>query len=219
MKKKKIDIIYEDKNLIVVNKPAGVLSIGTYNNREDNLYYEVSSYVKRQHKSNKIFIIHRLDKDTSGLIMFAKNIKVKKIMQDNWNTVVRKYIGIVDGITEEKGIIKSYLKMTKTNYVYSTKNSGKLAITEYERIKNNKLYSVLLLNIKTGRHHQIRVHLSDINHPLIGDKIYAKKKDRGHNKLYLHAYYLEFKHPITNEKIILQATIPSYFYQLIDFNL
>ena len=216
MKKEKLDIIYEDKYLIIVNKKSGMLTISTDKEKINTLYHRVREYLQRQNKNNKVFIIHRLDKDTSGLIIFAKSEKIKGIMQDNWTNVKREYLAVVNGnVKNDKGVIKTYLKETKTNLVYSTNNkNGKLAITEYEKIKSNKLYTLLKINLLTGRKNQIRVHLNDIGYPIVGDKKYSKIKNKV-KYLYLHANHLEFNHPITNEFIDITIPKPKYFEELI----
>ncbi len=210
-KRKKLNIVYEDKDIIIINKDAHLLTISTINEKENTLYFQVSSYLKKQNKNNKVFIVHRLDKETSGLIIFAKSLKVKKILQDNWSYVKRGYIALVHGnIYEDKGIIKSYLKETKSHFVYSTIKGTKEAITEYEVIKRSNLYSLLKIMIKTGKKHQIRVHLNDIGHPIVGEKTYSKFKDKK-DRLYLHAYFLEFKHPINNKLIKIDISYPNIF--------
>lgn len=207
---KKLKIIYEDKYLIVVDKEPKLLTISDHKENERTLYHEVSSYVKKQNKNNKIFIVHRLDKDTSGLIVFAKNIKIKKILQDNWNNTKREYVAIVCGELKGNGTIKNYLFQTKSLQVFSSKNprKGKLAITEYSSIKSNKNYSLIKINILTGRRHQIRAHMNEINHPILGDKLYGNKLA---NRLYLHAIKLEFYHPILEKNISLESKIPDEF--------
>lgn len=202
-----IDIIYEDKEIIVVDKPSNMLTISTDKEHDKTLYHIVSSYVKKKNKSNKIFVVHRLDKDTSGLVVFAKNEITKNKLQDNWDKVVRKYIAIVEGITKDKEILKSYLE-EKNNRVYSSK-SGKLAITEYKKIKNNDKYSLLDINIKTGRKHQIRVQLKDINHPIVGDKKYGNSSSR----MFLHAYKLEFT--LNGKEYKFETEYPNIFKKLI----
>lgn len=192
---KKMKIIYEDQNLLVIDKEPHQLTIATQKHEQNTLYNEASTYIKKQYPKNKIFIVHRLDKDTSGLIVFAKNQDIKNYLQNNWSQVKREYICIVEGqMPKKKDILKSYLAESKTFQVYSTKDKtkGKLAITEYEVLQTNKKYSLLKIKIKTGRKNQIRVQLADINHPILGDKKYnssSLKKDR----LYLHANLLEFK--------------------------
>ncbi len=220
MKKKKLKILYEDKYLLVVDKECNLLTISNVSEKEKTLYYEVSLYVKRQNKNNKIFIVHRLDKDTSGIVIFAKNKNIQKILQDNWCDVKREYLAIVNGkVKNQNGEIKSYLKETKTHLVYSSNNAynGKLAITNYEKLQENNLYTLLKIDIKTGRHHQIRVHLNDIGHPIIGDKIYNKVDKIKRKRMYLHAYYIAFRHPITNEIIKVKTDYPIEFKTIIEY--
>ena len=212
MKKKKLDIIYEDKEILVVNKPSGLLCISTLKEKERTLYHEVSDYVKKSNPKAKIFIVHRLDKDTSGIVMFAKNQNVKYAYQNNWDNLVikRGYTAIVSGVLEEKEkTIKSYLKETKTLLVYSSndKKDGKLAITKYKVIKENKYYSMLDIEIKTGRKNQIRVHLKDINHPILGDTKYGGRKS-SLNRLALHSNLLIVKHYKTKKIMEFSSKIP-----------
>lgn len=218
MKTRKLDILYEDKYVIAVNKPANLLTISTNNEKEKTLYHQVYTYLKQKHKNNKVFIVHRLDKDTSGIVLFAKSETVKFNLQNNWDKVKREYYAIVNGVVKkDKDIITSYLKETKTLLVYSTSDiSGKLAITEYEKLASNKVYSLLKINIKTGRKNQIRVHLNDLNHSIVGDKKYGKIKTTS-KRLCLHAYLLEFIHPVTKELIIIESKYPKEFTKLIDY--
>ena len=216
-KKEKLNILYEDKYLIVIEKPSGLLTIGTIKERENTLYKKVSDYVKKQHKSNKIFIVHRLDKDTSGIILFAKNEEVKRKLQRDWDKTIRKYIALVEGNVTKNGIIKNYLGETKTlkTFITNNKNLGKLAITKYYVLKNTKEYSLLNIEILTGRKNQIRVHMESINHSIVGDKKYGSKKNPI-RRLCLHANYLEFIHPVTNKKIIINTNYPIIFDKLIN---
>ena len=199
---KKLKIIYEDKYLIIVSKPAKLLTIND-NKDTPNLYSEVYAYLHKKHE--KVFIIHRLDKDTSGLVMFAKTEKVKKIMQEEWDKVLRKYLAVVEGHILENGQIKSYLYEDKNHFVHVTKNKGKYAKTLYTVKENYKNKTKLIITLVTGRKNQIRAHLAYIGHPIIGDKKY--KSNIKTNRLMLHAYFLEFTHPITNEKITLEDNI------------
>ena len=204
--KKKLDIVYEDKELIVVNKEAKKLCVSTDKIKTNTLYSEVSSYVKKQNPKNKIFIVHRLDRDTSGLVIFAKNEKLKKKLQDNWDMLAktREYIAIVDKTpVKKKDTLKDYLKESKTLQVYVTddKKNGKLAITDYEVIKSTKVYSMLKVNIHTGRKNQIRVQLSNIGHPIVGDKKY-KARNNPIGRLALHATKLEIIHPLTKKTML-----------------
>jgi RluA family pseudouridine synthase len=215
MKKDKIKIIYEDKYIIVVEKPAKLLTIATNNELEKTMFHKVINYEKQKNKNNKIFIVHRLDKDTSGLLIFAKDEKTKKILQDNWDKTIRKYIAVVEGKVErKKDIIKNCLTEDKYFMTHVTdEKNGKIAITEYQRIKVSKSYSLLDINIKTGRKNQIRVHMKEIGHPIIGDKKY-KSKTNPLNRLGLHAYYLELKHPITKEIMKFESKIPCDFLSM-----
>ena len=218
MKKEKLDIIYEDKFIIVINKPSGLLTISTDNEKNNTLYHKVYDYLKKKHKSNKVFIVHRLDKDTSGLVVFAKSEKIKYYLQNNWDNVKRFYYAVVNGDVNKKyGEIESYLKETKTLLVYSSndKKNGKLAITKYEKIISNNKYSLLKIDIKTGRKNQIRVHLNDIGHPIVGDKKYGKWKKEPLKRLCLHATKLELIHPTLNRLITFTDETPSEFECLI----
>lgn len=215
MMKKKMDIIYEDKYLLVVNKPTKLLTVATAKEKENTLYHEASMYVKKKHKSNKIFIIHRLDKDTSGVVVFAKDEKIKKLLQDNWDkyAINREYIALVKGhIKPEKNTLKNKLIETKTNMVYVDDKSkfGKVAITKYEVINFKDNNSLIKINILTGRKNQIRVQLDYIGYPIVGDNKYGKNRSF-YNRLMLHANKLELINPITNEKLELIARIPKEF--------
>ena len=214
MKKKKLDILYEDNFIIIVNKPANLLTISTEKEKERTLYHYVYDYLKQKNKNNKVFIVHRLDKDTSGIVMFAKDEKTKFYLQDNWEKFKRGYVAIVYGKTKDKGVLKNYLNETKTHltYVVNDKN-GKLAITEYQKVLENKKYTMLSLNLKTGRKNQIRVQLSHIGNPIIGDKKYGIKKDPI-RRMALHSNYLSFIHPKTNKEIVIDIDIPESFINL-----
>lgn len=217
MKKKKLDILYEDKFIIVINKPSNLLTISTEKEKIRTLYSYVYDYLKQKNKNNKVFIVHRLDKDTSGIVIFAKDEKSKFFLQENWDNFKRNYVAIVNGkVKNEKGVLKSYLNETKTHLTYSVKDkNGKLAITEYEKILENKNYTMLSLNLKTGRKNQIRVQLSDMGNPIVGDKKYGIKKDPI-RRMALVANTLEFIHPKTKEKIIIDIDIPKSFINLLE---
>lgn len=209
-----LKIIYEDNDIIVIDKPSKILTISNDKEKEKTLYREVSNYLKRENK--KVFVIHRLDYDTSGIIMFAKNQKIQKLYQENWNKLAKKreYTAIVEGITNSHGHIESYLKMSKTLQVYSSKNNdGLLAITDYKRIKYNDKYSLLKIHISTGRRNQIRCHMADIKHPILGDSRYQSKTNPL-NRLALHANRLEIINPLTNKLMIFNSELPSEFINI-----
>ena len=208
---KNIDIIYEDKDIIIINKPSGLLTVATEKEKNKTAYHLVMEYLKKKNKNNRIFIIHRLDKDTSGIIMFAKNERAKHLYQDNWNDIVKKrcYYAVIDGKMENKeGTIKSYLK-ENGNMVYSVKDrSGKLAITEYKVLKERKNISLLDINLKTGRKNQIRVHMKENKTPILGDLKYGEKS-KLINRLALHASKLELINPVTKKLLIFEASMPN----------
>ena len=213
---KNIDIIYEDKDIIVINKPSGLLTVATEKEKNKTAYHLVMEYLKKKNKNNRIFIIHRLDKDTSGIIMFAKNERAKHLYQDNWNDIVKKrcYYAVIDGKMENKeGAIKSYLK-ENGNMVYSVKDrSGKLAITEYKVLKERKNISLLDINLKTGRKNQIRVHMKENKTPILGDLKYGEKS-KLINRLALHAYKLELVNPVTKKLLTFEINMPNEFKML-----
>ena len=217
MVNKKLDIIYEDKFILVVNKPCGQLTVSTDKEKEKTLFHEVYMYEKRKNKNNKIFIVHRLDRDTSGIVLFAKSEDIKNYLQDNWNNFKREYIAVVNGkVTPKKGTVKNYLFETKDLMVYSTNNpkAGKLAITDYEYLEGNSAYSMLKINILTGRKNQIRVHMMDIGHSIVGDKKYVTKKRNPIGRMALHANKLVIEHPKTHEELVLESKVPKEFYNL-----
>ena len=213
---KNIDIIYEDKDIIVINKPSGLLTVATEKEKNKTAYHLVMEYLKKKNKNNRIFIIHRLDKDTSGIIMFAKNERAKHLYQDNWNDIVKKrcYYAVIDGKMQKKeGTIKSYLK-ENGNMVYSVKDrSGKLAITEYKVLKERKNISLLDINLKTGRKNQIRVHMKENKTPILGDLKYGEKS-KLINRLALHAYKLELINPVTKKLLTFEINMPNEFKML-----
>ena len=206
-----LDILYEDEFIIAVNKPSGLLTVSTDKIKDKTLFKEVSDYVKKNNKNNKVFIVNRIDKDTSGIVVFAKSERVKETLQSKWNDIVmvRKYVAVVEGIIDEKGTIKSYLTENKEHIVYSSK-SGKLSITDYERVKYNNNYSMLNVYLSTGRKNQIRVHMKDIHHPVVGDSKYGNKYSLI-NRLMLHSEYIEFINPINNKIIKISCPYPIEF--------
>lgn len=214
MAKDKLDIIYEDKNILVVNKPAHLLTIATEDEKIETLYHKVYVYLKQKNKNNKVFIVHRLDRDTSGIVLFAKSEHIKKLYQESWDKLCqnREYIAIVEGFVKSpSGRIEEYLKETKTHLTYAThSHDGHLAITEYESIVRKKSHSVLKINIQTGRKNQIRVAMQDIHHPIIGDRKYGSSKNPL-RRLCLHHHRLVIKNPLTNEIQEFVSKIPKEF--------
>lgn len=211
-----LDIIYEDNNYLVVNKKCGLLTISTgKENNEETLYKIVRKYLND--KKEYAFIVNRIDKETSGLVIFAKNDKLKSLLQDNWNEIVkaRKYIAIVSGYIANDGRIDNYLYEDKLTFVHSTTLGGKRAITNYHVIKTNKKYTLLDINIETGRKNQIRVHMSEMNHPIVGDKKYYSK-DNSLNRLCLHHYEISLIDPISKRLLTFKSAIPDIFNSLFE---
>ena len=209
---KEIDIVYEDKNIIVVNKPHNLLTIATESEKEKTLYHVVSDYVKAKNKNARIFIVHRLDKETSGLILFAKNEEVKKIYQSKWNDIVkyRGYVAVVEGKLEKKEeLVKANLKENKNLKMYVS-NDGIEAITKYKVIKENDKYSLVDIELKTGRKNQIRATFEYLKHPIIGDSKYSSK-DNSIKRLALHAYKLIIINPVTKKEMNFTLDIPKEF--------
>lgn len=210
-----LQIIYEDKDILVIDKPYGLLTVATQKNEDVTAYRLASAYVKTQDTKNKIFIVHRLDRDTSGVLMFAKNERSKNEYQAKWNELVsdRTYVAIVEGTPKkETGTIKTFLQQNKTNHMYSTA-TGQEAITNYALIKSTDAHSILKVNIDTGRKNQIRVHMSDMGNPIIGDKKYDGKTNPL-KRLGLHAYRLIVKNPKTGKDMTFISLLPPKFKKL-----
>ena len=212
------DILFEDDHIIVVNKPSGLLTIATAKEKEKTLYHIVRDYLISKDKTARIFIVHRLDKDTSGIVVLAKDEKTKNKLQENWNEYVtlREYIGVVHGTLKNKEdkVIQN-LKETKTNLVYVSRDKdGKEAITNYKVIKENDKYSMVSVIIETGRKNQIRVAFSTLKHPLVGDKKYGIRDNE--NRLYLHANRLKMYYPEIKKDILFETTTPNEFKKIMN---
>lgn len=213
-----LKIIHEDEDLIVIDKPSGLLTVATDKEKRKTAYAMLSEHVKAQNPENKIFIVHRLDRETSGLLLFAKNEKIKHQIQETWETTIaeRTYIAVVEGQVEPpEGTITSWLKESSALIVYSHQSSqlGKKAITHYKKIRDNGTFSLLQLNLETGRKHQIRVHMQDINHPIIGDDKYGASQNPL-RRMGLHAQVLAFTHPKTGKLCRFETAIPGKFLRL-----
>lgn len=211
------EIVFEDKDVIVINKQAGILSVATEKDSH-TAYSMLREYVKNPDPKNKIFIVHRLDRDTSGLMIFAKNEPVKRKLQDTWEKTVtdRAYVALVEGRMEKKSDkIVSWLTEDKNFKVHSLpiEGKGKEAITRYSTLKSNKKYSLLKVNLETGRKNQIRVHMQEIGHPVAGDKKYGAVSNPI-KRLGLHAQQLAFIHPVTGENLNFETEIPESFMRM-----
>ena len=213
-----LPIIFENDELIVINKPSGLLSIASDREKGRTAYRMVNDYVQQKDKHNRIYVVHRLDEDTSGILVFAKNPRIKETLQKNWNDIVLKrgYYAIVEGTMEKKeDTFIDYLKENSLNLMYVSKDkvNGKKCVTHYKVLKSNKNYSLLDIDIDSGRKNQIRVQLGHRNHFVIGDDKYGNPSNPL-KRLGLHAYNLTFVHPITKKVYEFKSQIPNEFENL-----
>lgn len=204
-----LEIVYEDSELIAVNKPAGLLSVATDTEKENT-----AIRLLRDSGLEPLYVVHRIDRDTSGVLLFAKSIEIRDRLQESWDEIIkrREYLAVCEGVFEEKkGRCDSLLRETATHLVYSVKDGeGKRAITNYEVLKENARFSYLRVLIETGRKNQIRVHMKDLSHPIVGDKKYgAHGNPLG--RLGLHSSLLEFSHPLSGENIVIKASPDARF--------
>ncbi len=219
-KPKRLKFVYEDDELIAINKPAGLLSVATDSENLQTAYRDVTDYVRRTNPNNRIFIVHRLDRDTSGIVLFAKNERIKHALQDSWNelAVTRGYTAVVEGFPKEKtGAVRSWLKETKTHRMYSSSISGDglEAVTAYSVQRESRAYSLVDIQLETGRKNQIRVHMKDLGHPVAGDKKYGAATNPI-GRLALHAGKLEIRHPVSGELMAFRCDTPKDFIDLFD---
>jgi 23S rRNA pseudouridine1911/1915/1917 synthase len=213
-----LTIMYEDADLIIIDKQAGLLSVATEEEKELTAYRELTEHVRRTNANSRIFVVHRLDRDTSGVMMFAKSEAVQQKLQTEWREAVsdRVYIAVVEGkVRKNEGTIKTWLKESKTLKMYSsrTANDGQEAITHYKTLKTSANYSLLEVRLETGRKNQIRVHMQDIGHPIMGDKKYGAVRNTL-GRLGLHASILAFKHPTSGKDMFFESKIPDKFIRL-----
>ena len=216
---KGIRIIHEDRDIIVVDKPAGLLTMASDTEKEKTAYHILTDYVRKgcAKSPKRIFIVHRLDRDTSGIVIFAKDERAKHSLQNQWDETEKKYLAVVYGkFPQKSGTITSYLTENASHIVYSTQNKsiGKLSTTAYKVLKETLDLSLLEVDLVTGRKNQIRVHFAEIGHPIVGDQKYGMKNNM-HKRMALHAYSVSFLHPWNNKRMLLKAHIPPYFTNLI----
>ena len=210
-KKSNLDIIYEDEYFFVINKPAGLLSISTTKEKEKTAYHLVREFIKSRKKNDRIFVLHRLDKDTSGVLVFVKDNTLKNLLQNNWDKYVktREYVALVTGNIKDVDDYTCYLKEIGPDKVIVTnKKEGKIAVTSLKTINKNNKYSLVKVNIKTGRRNQIRVVLNHLGSPIVGDKKYGGIKS---NRLYLHASKLTITNPLNNKTYTFESSVPTSF--------
>ena len=212
---KGLEIIYEDRDLLIVNKSNGLLTVGTDREKDKTAYALLNNYIQKGNprSKNRVFIVHRLDRDTSGVLVFTKNEYAKRYLQENWPSFDKIYFAVVHGkLNEKEGLITSYLLENKAHRMYSVNDpgKGKLSKTGYKVVKESKKFSLLEINLLTGRKNQIRVHLSEKGNPVVGDKMYGKT-DKGIKRLALHAASITILHPFTKKKMVFESVAPVYF--------
>ncbi len=211
------DILHEDEDIIVIDKPAGLLTMANEKEKNRTAYHILTDYVRGQDARSRIFIVHRLDRDTSGVVMFAKNEEMKHALQESWDSVEKRvYLAVVEGRPpQDKGTCRSWLLETVTHLVWSAgpDSGGKEAITHYEVLESKGGYSLLRVSLDTGRKNQIRVQMQELGCPIAGDKQYGGvPSDMG--RLGLHAWELAFTDPRTGERTVFTAPVPKEFKRL-----
>jgi 23S rRNA pseudouridine1911/1915/1917 synthase len=214
-----LKIVHEDKDLLVVEKTAGLLTMGTEREKVATLYFMLNDYEKAKTKdgSGRVYIVHRLDRDASGLIVFAKSDAVKRALQGHWELATKKYYAITEGTPKEKeGTIENYLREDDFKRVYSVSRNhpeAQRAVTHYRVLRENGGYALLEVTLETGRKNQIRVHLSGLGCPIMGDEKYGARSDP-FRRLALHAFFLSFPHPATGELKTFKSPLPAPFKKI-----
>ena len=213
-----LTILYEDHDILVVDKVNGMLTMGTDRVKENTAYFRLTEYVRKGNQKSKkrVFIVHRLDKDTSGVIIFAKTEPAKRFLQDEWHKFQKIYYAVVHGtLPQKEGVLTSYLAENSIHRIFSVTNpeNGKLAKTGYKILRETENFSLLEIELITGKKHQIRVHFSYKCYPVAGDKLYGDN-ERGIKRMALHAGSLTIIHPHTKEPMTFESKSPTYFKTL-----
>ena len=216
---KGLTVLHEDKDIVVVVKSSGLLTMGTDRDKSRTVHTILNEHVRKgdPRSRNRIYIVHRLDRETSGILVFAKSEPAKIFLQEHWQETDKRYITVVYGsLTPKAGTISSYLAENSAFTVYSTSDPalGKLSHTEYSVLKEAKGFSLLEIHLLTGRKHQLRVHLSEKGHPVVGDRKYGKRNDV-YGTLALHARSISFTHPVSGKRLTFETGIPDYFTRLV----
>ena len=214
LKNRFVKIVYEDRWLVVVEKAPGILSMAA-GHSSLNVKAVLDDYFHKSRQNCRAHVVHRLDRDTSGLMVYAKDMETEQILEHNWHDIVydRRYVAVVSGeIVEEGGTVASWLKDNKAFVTYSSPvdNGGKYAVTHFRVLDRTTDHSLVEFKLETGRKNQIRVHSADIGHPVCGDMKYGNGDDPLH-RLCLHAYVLCFFHPVTRERMEFEMPVPSAF--------
>lgn len=209
-------LLYEDADLLAIDKPAGLLSTANEREQERTAFRAVSDWL-RDRGEGRAFLVHRLDRDTSGVLLFAKSEAVQQRFQNEWNTLIRRrgYRAVVEGAPPEPaGTIRTQLRENRIHRVYSVRSGGKTAVTHYQVERLGADYALLAVAIDTGRKNQIRVHFSELGCPVAGDKVYGAATDPL-GRLCLHAHELSFAHPVTGAELLLRSETPRGFSRLV----
>ena len=213
-----LGVVYEDPYLLVIDKRAGLLSMSN-NTRQQTVQSVLNRYLEKGGSRCTSHLVHRLDRDTSGLMVYAKDVKTQRSLIEGWQQLVtdRRYVALVSGELEEpKGVIRSWLTEDKHFVTHSSPvdNGGKYAVTHYNVLRSANGYSLVELELETGRKNQIRVHLSDLGHPIVGDFKYGSS-DESLQRLGLHAYLLAFRHPVTGKFMRFETPVPESFERVL----
>lgn len=214
LKSRYVKIVYEDQYLVVIEKNIGILSMAA-GHKSLNVKAVLDDYFKKSRQRCTAHVVHRLDRDTSGLMIYAKDMETEQILEHNWHDIVfdRRYVAVLSGeMEEDEGTIENWLKDNKAYVTYSSPvdNGGKYAITHFRTLDRTTEHSLVEFKLETGRKNQIRVHSADMNHPVCGDVKYGNGDDPIH-RLCLHAYMLCFYHPVTHQPMEFQTIIPAQF--------
>ena len=213
-----VRILYEDRDILAVDKPAGMLTMASDTEKTRTVYYALTDYVRKGNPKSKrrVFIVHRLDRETSGIVLFAKTEEAKRVLQERWADNTKIYAAVVHGVMDTpEGVVVSHLVESGVHKVYATREPGKgvLAQTAWRTVREKGGRSLLEITLLTGRKHQIRVQMADLGHPVVGDKKYGIKDT--FSRLALHARSIAFLHPYSGQPMTLETPVPGIFAQLV----
>jgi len=214
---KGLEIVYEDRDLLVINKEVGLLTMSFHRDETQTAERILTNYLRKGAARSRLraYVVHRLDRETSGLLIFAKTEAVQQHLKDHWKEVEKEYLAIVHGSLKEKsGLLSSYLAENDDQFVYSTdQTKGKWSETQYSVVRENELFSELKINLLTGRKNQIRVHFSELGHPVVGDTKYGLKGKK-FERMALHSRSIAFNHPHNGKRMTFEAPVPEFFTRL-----
>jgi len=213
----KVSIVYQDDDIIVIDKASGLLSVSTEVEKARTAFVLLSEHLTKS-RQGRPFVVHRLDRETSGLLLFARSIEIRDELQKEWPRITKTYLAVVEGVPRmEEGVVENFLIEGRDFKVRSVVEDplAKWAVTRYRTIRHNDRYSLVEVGLETGRKHQIRVHLAGLGCPVVGDTMYAAKTDPV-KRLALHAWKLSFEHPTTKERVRLESPLPNLLRKLVN---